>query len=81
MSETLYVPVGLIGAGVIGWITAGLIFLVAPNSTLPSDLLKAGTGAMALGGASYQSQLTTTRAQTRKAPARRRKKSPTDETL
>lgn len=81
MSETLYVPVGLIGAGVIAWITAGVISFVAPNSTLSSDLLKAGTGAMALGGTSYQAALTSARPQARKTTTtRRRKKPPTDQT-
>ncbi len=72
MSEALYVPVGLLVAGVAGWITAGVVFITAPESTFPKDLLAAGATAMTLSAASYQQSSakpkTPTRRRTTKKP-------------
>ena len=80
MSETLYVPIALITAGVTAWISAGLIAITDPSSTMPAELLKAGTGAMGLSAAAYQAQIvnskSSTRRATRKKPAQPKDKTP-----
>ena len=72
MSESLYVPVSLIIAGAVAWITAGVVFIAVPTSTMPEKLLTAGTGAMALGGTAFQNTHSkpTTNTTRRKKPAK-----------
>jgi multisubunit Na+/H+ antiporter MnhG subunit len=78
MSESLYVPMGLLAAGVIAWLTAGAVFIAAPNSSMPKDLLTAGTGAMALGGTAYQAQIQSQSSTKRKSTPRRQTKAKPD---
>lgn len=81
MSESLYVPMGLLAAGVIAWLTAGAVFIAAPNSSMPEKLLTAGTGAMALGGTAYQAQIQSQSAKRKSTPRRQTKaKSDSDTT-
>lgn len=77
MPDHLYVPMGLLAAGITAWITAGVVFIFAPDAKLSSDLLGAGTGAMALSGASYQTQVRTNPITTRRKPTPRKPKEPT----
>jgi len=79
MSENLYFPMGLLAAGLIGWITAGVVFVLVPDSSMAVDLLGAGTGAMALGGASYQTQVRATNTTTKRKPTPRKPKVKEDE--
>ena len=75
MPENLYFPMGLLGAGVVAWLSAGVVFILTENTPITIEIIKAGTGAMAIGGATYQVQTRVTAKKpttTRRKPAARK---------
>lgn len=75
MPDYLYVPMGLLTAGITAWITAGVVFVFSPDAKISSDLLAAGSVAMGLSGTAYQTQVKTNPV-TRRKPAARKPKEP-----